>query len=190
MGRRRFSEPAMPQEHSIASTARADPASIETSKSWVVATAVLAILTFTYGAPLVVAVGLKDIAADLGSARAVPAFAGAVVWMGFGLGSIGMGWIADPVGFRWTTPFGALMVGAGMALSTLGGAGYLVLGHALLIGVLGGGAINIPLTVYVTRWFDRRRGSAVALVQSGQYIARALLPSLLALAIPSLGWRP
>ncbi|MBI3517372.1 MAG: MFS transporter [Proteobacteria bacterium] len=179
----------MPPGSAIPSTAQPDPASIETAKSWVVAAAVLAILTFTYGAPLVVAVGLKDIAADLGSARAVPAFAGAVVWMGFGLGAIGMGWIADRIGCRWTTVFGALMVGAGMALSTLGGAGYLVLGHALLIGMLGGGAINIPLTVYVTRWFDRRRGSAVALVQSGQYIAGALWPSLLALGIASFGWR-
>src|SRR5258706_1817281 len=149
----------MPHGSSTSSTAQGATASVETTQSWVVASAVLAILTFTYGAPLVVAVGLKDIAADLGSARAVPAFAGAVVWMGFGLGAIGMGWVADRIGFRWTTVFGALMVGAGMALSTLGGAGHLVLGHALLVGMLGGGAINIPLTVYVTRWFDRRRGS-------------------------------
>jgi MFS family permease len=155
----------------------------------VVATAVLAILTLSYGAPLVVAVALKEIAADIGSTRAVPAFAGAVVWMGFGLGAIGLGWVAERIGFRWTTVFGALMLASGMALSALGGAWHLVLGHALLVGMLGGGAINIPLTVYVSRWFDRRRGSAIALVQSGQYVAGALWPSVIALGIATVDWR-
>src|SRR5215831_19881419 len=98
----------MPADATLAAAAaRARPASIETARSWVVASAVLAILTFTYGAPLVVAVALKDIAADLGSARSVPALAGAVVWMGFGLGAIFIGWVADRIGFRWTTLFGA-----------------------------------------------------------------------------------
>jgi MFS family permease len=171
------------------SLASAAPATIETSRSWRVAAAVLAILTFTYGAPLVVAVALKAIAADLGSARWVPALAGAVVWMGFGLGSIGLGWVADKIGCRWVTVFGAVMLGAGMAVSALGGAWQLVIGHALLVGMLGGGAINIPLTVYVSRWFDRRRGSAIALVQSGQYIAGVLWPSLIALGLAETDWR-
>jgi MFS family permease len=170
-------------------TASSASTSVETTRSWVVAGAVLAILTFSYGAPLVVSVGLKEIAADLGSARSVPALAGALVWMGFGLGSIGLGWVAEKVGVRWTTVFGAVMMAAGMALSSLGGAWPLVLGHALLLGMLGGGAINIPLTVYVTKWFDRRRGSAVALVQSGQYIAGALWPSIIAFGIASSGWQ-
>jgi MFS family permease len=169
--------------------ARAAPASIETARSWLVAAAVLAVLTCSYGAPLVVSVGLKDIAADLGSARSVPALAGATVWMGFGLGAIGMGWVAERIGVRWTTLFGAVMMAAGMALASHGGAWSLVLGHALLVGVLGGGAINIPLTLYVTRWFDRRRGSAVALIQSGQYIAGALWPALIAIGLASVGWR-
>ena len=32
--------------------------------------------------------------------------------------------------------------------------------------------------VYVTRWFDRRRGSALALISSGQYIAGVVWPSV------------
>jgi MFS family permease len=173
----------------LAATKRGDVASIETTRSWVVATAVLAILTFSYGAPLVVSVGLKQIAADLGSARSVPALAGALVWMGFGLGSIGLGWAAERIGFRWIAVFGALMIGAGLVVSSRGGAWHLILGHALLVGILGAGAINIPLTVYVSRWFDQRRGSAIALVQSGQYVAGALWPSVIALGLAYLDWR-
>jgi hypothetical protein len=43
------------------------PSSVESGKSWVVATAVLVILMFSFGSPMVVAVALKEIAADIGS---------------------------------------------------------------------------------------------------------------------------
>jgi MFS family permease len=166
-----------------------DVASIETGASWLVASAVLFILTFSYGAPLVAAVALKPIAADLGSARSVPALASSLVWMGSGLGAIGLGWVAERIGVRWTAAFGAVMIGCGLALSATGGAWSLVIGHGLLIGLLGSGAINVPLIVYVSRWFDRRRGSALALVSSGQYIAGAIWPSVIALANEQMGWR-
>ena len=54
----------------------------------------------------------------------------------------------------------------------------LYVGHGLLIGLLGNGAINAPLYVYVTRWFERRRGTALALIASGQYVAGAFWPPL------------
>ena len=68
---------------------------------------------------------------------------------------------------------------AGLALSSLGTVWALYIGHGLLIGFLGNGAIYAPLMIYVSRWFDRRRGTALALISSGQYIAGMIWPSLL-----------
>jgi MFS family permease len=167
--------------------ARAD--TIETGASWVIAFAVLFVLTFSYGAPMVVAIALKPIAADLGSTRSVPALASSLVWFGSGLGAIGLGWIATRVGVRATVAFGGAMIGAGLMLSAGGAVWQLILGHGLFIGLLGSGAINVLLMVYVSRWFDRRRGSALALVSSGQYIAGALWPSAIAFGIERAGWR-
>jgi MFS family permease len=48
----------------------------------------------------------------------------------------------------------------------------------------------VPLIIYISRWFDRRRGSALALVSSGQYIAGAIWPPLISLGIGAWGWRP
>jgi len=45
------------------------------------------------------------------------------------------------------------------------------------------------MMAYVTRWFDEHRGSAVALVSSGQYVAGALWPLVLQLAVGMIGWR-
>jgi MFS family permease len=163
---------------------------LESRASWVAAGAVLFIFTFSYGAPLAAAVALKQIAADLGSTRWVASLANSLSWLGMGVGAIGFGWLAERIGVRSITVFGALMMAAGLALSSQGGAWHLLVGHGVLIGLLGGGAINVPLIIYISQWFDRRRGSAVALVSSGQYIAGALWPPLLALGNTELGWRP
>src|SRR2546430_6923237 len=85
--------------------------------------------------------------------------------------------------------FGSVMIAIGLAISSLGQIWELYLGHGLFIGLLGNSGLNAPLYVYVSRWFDRRRGSALALIASGQYISGAIWPPIFATAIASYGWR-
>src|SRR5581483_1201359 len=152
-------------------------ASVETRTSWVVATTVLIIMAVAFGAPWITVVALKDIAAEVHGERSIPALAGALVWMGSGVGGIIMGRIAERVGLRWTVVSGAVMIAVGLALSTMGPPWPLYIGHGLFIGVIGIGGINAPAYVYVSRWFDRRRGSALALISSGSFLAGAIWPS-------------
>jgi MFS family permease len=163
--------------------------SIETRASWVVAFTAVAVMSIAYGAPYVAVVALKQIAGELGSARSVPALAYSLAWVGAAVGGIGMGRIADRIGVRWTVAFGAVMIGVGLAVSTGDSAWRLWVGHGLFIGLLGNGGINAPLYVYVSRWFDRRRGTALALISSGQYVAGAVWPSVFERGIASIGWR-
>ena len=169
-------------------------ASIETRASWVVASASLAILGTAFGSPWIAVVALKTIAAETGGARSVPAFASSLAWFGSGLGGIAMGWIADRYGVRWTVMFGATMIAIGLAIASLGQAWLgqvwaLYLGHGLFVGLTGIAGLNAPLYVYVSRWFDRRRGSALALISSGQYIAGTVWPPIFERAIAGYGWR-
>jgi MFS family permease len=165
------------------------PESIEGRSSWVAAGLTLAVLSISYGAPLVLVVGLKPVTAALGGDRSVVALAGAPVWVGTGTGGLVTGWIADRVGIRRMTVFGAAMTALGLFISSLGQVWTLYLGHALLIGFLGGGALYPPMLVYISRWFDRRRGTALALISSGQYVAGVVWPSLLQHALLRVGWR-
>jgi MFS family permease len=162
---------------------------IETRTSWVVAGIALVTMLMAYGTGWITAVALKDIAAEVGGARSVPALASALAWLGGGIGGILMGQIAERIGTRSTVMFGALMVALGLAVSTLGSPWPLWVGHGLFIGLIGLGGINAPLYVYVSRWFDRRRGSALALISSGSYLAGAIWPPLFERAIASIGWR-
>jgi MFS family permease len=163
--------------------------SIESRASWVAAAVAIAILSISYGAPLVVVVGLKPITAALGGDRSVVALAAALVWVGTGAGGIPMGWLADRVGVRRIVIFGAVMTALGLALSAQGSIWALYLGHAVLIGFLGGGALYPPLLIHISRWFDRRRGAALALISSGQYAAGIVWPSAFQHMMLWLGWQ-
>jgi len=164
-------------------------ASIETRASWITASLSLVILGVSFGAVWISVVALKPIAAEMGGARSIPAFATALAWFGSGLGGIGMGYLADRYGVRWTVIFGSLMIAIGLAISSLGQTWQLYLGHGLFIGLLGNAGLNAPLYVYVSRWFDKRRGSALALIASGQYISGAVWPPIFDHAIAEYGWR-
>ena len=175
--------------HGCRSGAEVVQSSIETRASWVVACVSLVAMGCSFGAPWITVVALKSIAAELGGSRSTPALAGSLSWFGVGFGGIVMGHIADRIGVRWTVMFGAVMIAIGLAISSLGAPWQLYLGHGVFIGFLGNGGINAPLYVYVSRWFDRRRGSALALISSGAYLAGAVWPPIFERVIAVQGWR-
>ena len=172
-----------------ASGAASPAASIEARESWVAAFIVLGLLSISYGSPLLAVVGLKPITADLGTARQTVALASALTWLGTGLGGIVMGQVAERIGARLTVMFGAAMITLGLAISASGNLSAILIGHTLFVGLLGNGALYPPLLIYVSRWFDRRRGTALALISSGQYIAGMAWPIVFEHAMAAYGWR-
>ncbi len=163
-------------------------ASIETTASWRTAWYVLAVLTIAYGSPLLLVVGLKPIQEALNTDRSFVSLIIALVWIGTGLGGILMGWLADRIGIRTIVSFGVCMTAAGLALASLGSIWALFAGH-ILMGLFGNSAIHPPLLIYISRWFDRRRGTAIALISSGQYFAGVVWPALFERAFSSIGWQ-
>lgn len=149
----------------------------------------VALLSLSFGALWINAVGLKSIAADLGGARSAPSLANSLAWLGSSVGGIAMGRIAERFGIRWTVVFGAASICIGLFISTLGEPWQLYVGHGIFMGLLGNAGLNAPLYVYVSRWFDRRRGSALALISSGSYFAGTLWPPIFERAIAFAGWR-
>ena len=85
--------------------------------------------------------------------------------------------------------FGALMIAIGMAISASGGLTALYIGHGVFMGLLGASCMMSPIMTYVTRWFDRRRGTAIALISSGQYIAGVIWPGTFQFTVSEFGWR-
>ena len=147
------------------------------------------LLSLSFGSLWINAVGLKAIAADLGGSRSAPALANSLAWFGSSVGGLAMGRLADRYGIRRTVLFGGVSVCIGLFISTLGQPWQLYVGHGIFMGLLGNAGLNAPLYVYVSRWFDRRRGSALALISSGSYLAGTVWPPIFERAIALYGWQ-
>jgi MFS family permease len=136
-----------------------------------------------------VVVALPAVQAEFGAARAEASLAYTMTMMGFALGGVGLGGVADRFGVAVTTALGGALLGLGYVA-----AGYatsltaFALAHGLLIG-LGTSATFAPLVADVSHWFLRRRGIAVAICASGNYLAGTLWPPVMQHFIESAGWR-
>ena len=164
--------------------------SVETPYGWVIVVVSLALHSISLGAPTILFVALKPIAADLDTARAVPSFAYSLMMIGTGAGGVAMGWWMDRRGIVPPVLFGSVMLSLGALLASYAeGRWSLFVATGLLIGLLGKASMIAPLVANVTRWFDRRRGLAVAIITSGQGVAGALWPAVVQYSNDLVGWR-
>jgi MFS family permease len=173
-------------------TVRAAPfesATVDSRLAWVIAGAALVILSIAYGAPLLAAVALKPIAAEFGTTRAAAGAAPSFTFVGAAFGGIAAGWLTGWLGIRRIVLFGTAMLAAGLVLSASGGLFQLYVGHGVLMGLFGTSCMFSPIMTYVSRWFDRSRGAAVALISSGQSLAGAFWPIVFQAGITEFGWR-
>ncbi|HKX07038.1 MAG TPA: MFS transporter [Stellaceae bacterium] len=162
---------------------------IETRLSWRIAVASMFIIAIGWGAPYLISVALKAMAADLGAVRSVPSFAASLCYVGIGLGGIFMGWWADRVGAMWTALLGSTMIGAGAIVASGGAEWQLYLGYGAMIGLLGGAGLFAPLMSNTSRWFHAKRGTALAIVASGQQLAGLFWPQVFRYALERISWR-
>ncbi|MBT6274972.1 MAG: MFS transporter [Chromatiales bacterium] len=164
--------------------------SIEVRYGWVIIAASLVIHTIGLAAQYILFVGLKPIADEFGWARAVPSFAYSLLMFGSGVGGLAMGWWMDKRGVMAPVLFGSVMIACGALLASRAeGITSLYVANGLLIGLLGKAAMIAPLMANATRWFDRRRGLAVAILASGQGIAGFVWLPLVTSLNDSIGWR-
>ncbi|MFO1397921.1 MAG: MFS transporter [Burkholderiales bacterium] len=135
-----------------------------------------------------VVVALPAVQADFGVARADASLPYTLTMIGFGASSVLLGRMADRHGIVRPVVFGAVALAAGYALAAAAGSiGFYALAH-FLVGV-GSAATFSPLLAHVSLWFARRRGVAIGIFASGNYLAGTVWPPIVAHFIGSAGWR-
>ncbi|MEP7060755.1 MAG: MFS transporter [Betaproteobacteria bacterium] len=136
-----------------------------------------------------VVVALPAVQADFGVARGAASLPYTLTMIGFGVGSILMGRLSDRFGIMVPVIGGSLALGLGYFAAALSpGLGAYTWAQGMLIGV-GSAATFSPLLAHVSMWFDRRRGIAVAIFASGNYLAGTVWPPIVQHFIASDGWR-
>src|SRR5689334_1782059 len=133
---------------------------------------------------------LPTIEAEFGVDRGGASIPFTATMVAFALGGAAMGRLADRFGIMVPIMLGAVMLGIGyIAAATAGSYWGFVAAQALLIGGLGSSSTFSPLVADISHWFARRRGIAVAIVASGNYLAGTIWPPILQYAIETIGWR-
>jgi MFS family permease len=163
---------------------------IESPYAWLRLVVSLLLMTIGGSGMYSVTVVLPRIQADFGVDRGSASLPYTLTMVGFGLGGILMGRLSDRFGVVVPVLLGAFGLGAGfIAAGSAATLWQFSLAQGLLIGLLGTSATFAPLVADTSQWFDRRRGIALAVCMSGNYVAGAVWPPVMQHFIDSVGWR-
>jgi len=150
----------------------------------------LLIVTLGSSSMYVVAVVLPAVQLEFGVSRADASLPYTVMMLGLGIGGIYMGRWADRKGVHVPLFWGGLGVGAGFILAGMSQNIWLfALAHCVLLGMLGASSTFAPLLADTSLWWDKRRGIAVAICASGNYVAGTVWPALAQRGVETWGWR-
>jgi MFS family permease len=138
----------------------------------------------------IVPVVLPMVQAEFGVARADASLPYSALMIGFAVGGVLMGRLADRFGIMVPLLLGGACLGIGFVVAS--GARDITtftLAHGLLIGFLGCSAGFAPLLADTSLWWVRRRGIAVAICASGNYVGGAFWPPVVQHFAEAYGWR-
>jgi MFS family permease len=162
----------------------------ESRYAWIRLGASLALMTVGATGMYVMAVALTPVQAEFGTDRGGASLPYTLTMIGFGIGGIVMGRLADRFGVAIPVRIGAFGLGVGFIAAGMSGSLLqFALAHGILIGMLGCSTTFAPLVADTSLWFDKHRGIAVAICASGNYLSGTIWPPILQYFFDTIGWR-
>lgn len=131
---------------------------------------------------------MPAIQTEFGIDRAGAAFPYSTTMIGFALGNFLIGRAVDRLGVTVALSGAAVTIAVGYVLASLSSTVQMLTALQLLIG-FGTAASFGPLIADISHWFIRRRGIAVAIAASGNYLSGAIWPLLLGGLLADTSWR-
>lgn len=133
-------------------------------------------------------VALPSVQADFAATRADASIPYTMAMVGFAIGNMILGRLADRFGILVPIWLSIASLGIGYVSTGLAPTLWLLSAAHVLIG-FGSAASFGPLIADLSHWFEKRRGIAIAIAASGNYIAGAVWPPIIQHVIASDGWR-
>ena len=153
-------------------------------------TTALALMTLGCSAMYAGVMVLEPLALELGTGRGNSSLIYGTFMIGFALGGVFMGRLADRMGIMIPALIGSLALPAGFYLAAHASSILeICLAFSLLCGFLGSSFSMAPLIADISHWFSQRRGLAVGIAFSGSYVAGAIWPPILQRMFDAQGWR-
>ncbi len=133
-------------------------------------------------------VTLPAVQADFGVGRADASLPYTLTMIGFGLGAVAIGRFVDRFGVVAPLIVAVLLLGLAFVASAVAPSILVYALASMAIGV-GSSATFAPLIADISHWFARRRGIAVSVCASGNYIGGAIWPPIVQHLTDTVGWR-
>jgi MFS family permease len=163
---------------------------VESGYAWLRLWVSLALMTIGGSGMYTVAIVLPQIESDFQVTRGAASLAYTFGMIGFGLGGVLLGKLSDRYGVAVTSTIGGVFLCIGyLVAGSSASVWQFSLAQGLLIGLLGTAATFTPLIADTSKWFSRRRGIALAICMSGNYLAGALWSPVLQHYVAAYGWR-
>jgi MFS family permease len=125
---------------------------------------------------------------EFGVDRADASIPYTMTMLGFALGNLLIGRAVDRFGITTALVGAAVTLGSGFALAAASGSIIMLCMMQFVVG-FGTAASFGPLIADISHWFYRRRGVAVAITASGNYLSGAIWPLVLSGILSDFGWR-
>ncbi|CAN1498480.1 MFS transporter [Limnohabitans sp. B9-3] len=170
-------------------TSPADPSLIDSREAAWRLLVTLGLVVLGNSSMYVVSVVLPAVQAEFGIGRADASLPYTLMMVCLGVGGLWTGRLADRHGLMPVLWVGAAAVCGGFFWAGSSDSIWAFgLAHGLL-GLIGSSSTFAPLLADTALWWNRRRGIAVAICASGNYIAGALWPPIVQHGIETIGWR-
>ena len=133
---------------------------------------------------------LEPAAAEFDTGRGAGSMPYTLFMIGFAVGGVMMGRLADRFGIVAPALLASLCLPAGLLFAARATElWHFSVSLGVLCGLFGMAATFAPVASDISHWFTARRGLAVGIVISGTYVAGAIWPPVLQHFIDSYGWR-
>ena len=174
----------------MSSTTAADPSLIDSPyAAWRLLTT-LGLVALGNSSMYVVSVVLPEVQKEFGVNRADASLPYTFMMVCLGIGGLWTGKWADRYGITRVLLIGSIAVTSGFIWAGLSSSIWtFALAHGLLLGLFGSSSTFAPLMADTSLWWNKRRGIAVAICASGNYIAGTFWPPVAQWGIETIGWR-
>ena len=135
-----------------------------------------------------VVVVLPSIEAEFNSSRGVAALPYTLTLLGFAIGNFFIGYLVDRFGITKSLIFASLLISSNFLFCALSSSLFSIIFSHFFLG-LGTAAGFGPLIADISHWFSKKRGIAVAIIASGNYLSGVIWSPVIANILSDDGWR-
>lgn len=158
--------------------------------AWARMAAALAMMTIGGFGMFACIVALVPVATEFGLTRAEASLPYTLFTVGFGAGGIAYGWAVTRYGAATILFVAGIIYACGFFLAASAPSFWVyAFAFGVPIGLLGASATFSPLVADTSFWFEKRRGFAIGIVISGNYIGGTIWPPIVQALIDGVGWR-